>query len=192
MKKILLASNSPRRRELLGLLDVDFTVAPSREVNEVYPADLPAEDVPAYLSALKADAYADMLTDDEVLLTADTVVICDGVILGKPDGRDGAVAMLKQLSGKTHTVVTGVSLTTKSDMRVFSEHTEVTFAPLTDAEIDYYVDLYAPYDKAGAYGIQEWIGCIAIESINGCFYNVMGLPLHRLYENLTALHAPHK
>ncbi len=182
--KILLASNSPRRRELLGLLDVDFSIAPTRKVNEVYPADLPAEDVPAYLSALKADAYADMLSDGEILLTADTVVICDGSILGKPDGREGAIAMLKQLSGKTHTVVTGVSLTTKRDMRVFSEHTEVTFADLTDEEIEYYVNRYQPYDKAGAYGIQEWIGCIGIKSINGCFYNVMGLPLQRLYAEL--------
>ena len=187
MKKILLASNSPRRRELLGLLDVDFSIAEPREVNEVYPDNLPAEDVPSYLSALKADAYADMLSDDEILLTADTVVICDGEILGKPDGHNGAVEMLKRLSGKTHTVVTGVSLTTKSDRCVFSEHTDVTFAPLSDDEIDYYVDRYRPYDKAGAYGIQEWIGCIGIKSINGCFYNVMGLPLHKLYENLKAM-----
>lgn len=187
MKKILLASNSPRRRELLGLLDVDFSIAAPREVNEVYPENLPAEDVPSYLSALKADAYADTLSDDEILLTADTVVICDGTILGKPDGHDGAVRMLKQLSGKTHTVVTGVSLTTKTDRRVFSEYTDVTFASLTDAEIDYYVNRYRPYDKAGAYGIQEWIGCVGIKSIKGCFYNVMGLPLHKLYENLKAI-----
>ena len=187
MKKILLASNSPRRRELLGLLDVDFSIAEPREVTEVYPDSLPAEDVPSYLSALKADAYADMLSDDEILLTADTVVICDGEILGKPDGHDGAVDMLKRLSGKTHTVVTGVSLTTKTDMLIFSEHTDVTFATLSDQEIDYYVERYRPYDKAGAYGIQEWIGCIGIKSINGCFYNVMGLPLHKLYENLKAM-----
>lgn len=185
--KILLASCSPRRRELLGLLDMDFEIVQPREVEEVYPDDLVADEVPAYLSSLKADAYLDLLGTGDVLLTADTVVICDGEILGKPAGYHDAVGMLKKLSGRTHTVVTGVTLTGTDFRKTFSEHTRVTFADLSDDVIDYYVERYRPYDKAGAYGIQEWIGCIGISSIDGCFYNVMGLPLHALYANLSSL-----
>lgn len=187
--KILLASGSPRRRELLGKLDVNFETLPSREVDEVYPSDLVAEEVPVYLSALKAGAYSDLIGEGDVLLTADTVVICDGEILGKPDGRRGAFDMLNKLSGKTHTVVTGVTLTTQSGQESFAERTRVTFAPLSDEAIDYYLDRYRPYDKAGAYGIQEWIGCVGISSIEGCFYNVMGLPLHALYTRLNLLNS---
>lgn len=185
--KVLLASNSPRRRELLAMLDVRFEIVQPVEVDESYPSDLPAEDVPAFLSVTKADAYDVKLHDGEVLLTADTVVICDGAILGKPADRDAAVEMLKKLSDNTHTVVTGVSLTTADTRLTFSEHTKVQFAALSDDEITYYVDKYKPYDKAGSYGIQEWIGCVGIKSIDGCFYNVMGLPLHKLYTNLIAL-----
>lgn len=184
--KILLASNSPRRRELLGMLDVDFETIPPREVEESYPADLVAEDVSGYLSALKAAAYRDLVGAGEILLTADTVVICDGEILGKPAVYQDAVEMLKKLSERTHTVVTGVTLTTADGRMTFSEHTRVTFARLSDDAINYYVNRYRPYDKAGAYGIQEWIGCIGISSIEGCFYNVMGLPLHALYTKLAS------
>lgn len=182
--KLLLASNSPRRRELLSLLDIDFEILQPRDVEEVYPDDLSAAMVAPYLSSLKSAAYADVSHGDEIVVTADTVVICDGLILGKPKDRDHAIAMIKQLSGKTHDVVTGVTLRSESDTVTFSETTAVTFDSLSDEEIAHYVDKYRPYDKAGAYGIQEWIGCIGINRINGCYYNVMGLPLHALYRNL--------
>ena len=183
---ILLASNSPRRRELLGMIVPTFGIAQSREVEETYPATLTAEDVPAYLSQLKAKAYADLLEPDELLITADTVVILDGEILGKPKDKKEAVEMLRRLQGSTHTVVTGVSLTSLSGKKqdTFKELTKVTFGELSDKELETYVDYYSPLDKAGAYGIQEWIGGAAIERIDGCFYNVMGLPLHALYRRL--------
>jgi septum formation protein len=183
--KIILASNSPRRRELLNMIYSDVTIAPSRDVDETYPETLNAEEVPQFLSALKSKAYSDLAVDDNVLITADTVVISNGKILGKPHDRQAAVDMLTELSGKTHHVVTGVTVATSAGSHSFSETTEVTFAPLTSAEISHYVDTYRPYDKAGAYGIQEWIGGIGIVGIRGCFYNVMGLPLHRLYKALT-------
>lgn len=182
--RFLLASNSPRRRELLGMILPAFDIAPSREVDETYPAEMPAHEVPVYLSQLKARAYLDMLRPKELIITADTVVINRGEILGKPDGRDGAVEMLRRLAGHTHTVVTGVTLTATDHSESFAEHTEVEFGPLGDDEIVRYVDLYRPYDKAGAYGIQEWIGAVAIRGIRGCYYNVMGLPLHALYNHL--------
>lgn len=185
---VLLASNSPRRRELLGLILPSFKVAQPRDVNEIYPSTLDAVDVPAYLSQLKADAYMPVLTDNELIITADTVVISEGDILGKPANAEHAVEMLRRLQGKSHTVVTGVTLRSlagkKSD--TFSESTKVTFGPLTDEEISRYIEIYRPFDKAGAYGIQEWIGAAAIAGIEGCFYNVMGLPLHALYSHLKA------
>lgn len=182
--KVLLASNSPRRRELLAMILRQYDIAESRDVDESYPPDIEAHDVPAYISQAKARAYADVLQPNELIITADTVVIDGRDILGKPHGRDGAVAMLKRLAGHTHTVVTGVTLTTVEKSETFSERTEVTFGPLSDAVIEEYVDVYRPFDKAGAYGIQEWIGAVAIAGINGCFYNVMGLPLHALYNHL--------
>ena len=185
--KLLLASNSPRRRELLGLLDVDFEIVAPRPVEEIYPADLPAEDVAPYLSALKASAYADLPTGDKIVVTADTVVVCDGQILGKPKDRDEAIAMLHLLSGKTHKVVTGVTLMSEDQTVTFAETTLVTFDSLSDEMIEPYVDRYRPFDKAGAYGIQEWIGCVGIRGINGCYYNVMGLPLHALHTHLRQL-----
>ena len=168
--KVLLASNSPRRRELLGMIMPEFGVAASRNIDETYPSTMAAEDVPAYLSKLKASAYASDLEANELIITADTVVICDGHIMGKPKDCDEAVAMLRTLAGRTHMVVT-VS-------------TEVTFGPLQDEEISAYVERFRPLDKAGAYGIQEWIGAAAITGIKGSFYNVMGLPLNALYNHL--------
>jgi len=182
--KILLASNSPRRRELIGMIVPQFGIAPAREVAETYPADLPAEKVAPYLSQLKAGAYVDCLVDNEIIVTADTVVIVDGEILGKPVSELQACEMLSLLSGRKHLVVTGVTLTSTRRTVTFAETTEVTFGTLTDAEIRSYVEQYMPLDKAGAYGIQEWVGAVGISAINGCFYNVMGLPLHALYNAL--------
>lgn len=187
--KVVLASGSPRRSELLKALDVEFTVRVKRGIRESYPATLPAEEVPAFLAQEKAQAYIDDMAADELVITADTVVIDHGgVILGKPHDTDEARAMLHSLSGHRHKVVTGVCLlTADKPARTFSALTTVEFAQLTDDDIDYYVNRYRPLDKAGAYGIQEWIGCAAIKEINGSFYNVMGLPVQRLFEELKRL-----
>ncbi len=182
--KILLASGSPRRRELLRLIVPEFGIAEMHDIQESYPSGLPAPEVAPYLSALKARAYSRDLVAGEILITADTVVILDGKILGKPHDGSQAVEMLRSLMGRTHQVVTGVTLTSLRSTETFSEVTEVTFAALSDREIDLYVKNFHPMDKAGAYGIQEWIGCIGITSIKGCYYNVMGLPLHTLYRHL--------
>lgn len=182
--RLLLASQSPRRRELLAGTGLRYELAPRYEVEERYPADMPAAEVPEYLSRLKSDGFPRALAADELLLTADTVVIAGGAILGKPRDRDDAVRMLGRLSGARHTVVTGVTLRTAARRRSFSAASEVTFRPLTGEEIAYYVDTFRPYDKAGAYGIQEWIGYVAIERIDGSFYNVMGLPVQRVYAEL--------
>lgn len=181
---VLLASKSPRRHELLKMLDIPFKVAPTVEVDETYPSDLPAKEVPLYLSALKARAYASLIHDNELVITADTVVINNGIILGKPHSDGEAAEMLRGMSGHSHIVVTGVSLTTATDRVSFDVTTEVDFAELTDEEIAYYVSKYKPFDKAGAYGIQEWIGAAAVSGIRGSFYNVMGLPIHQLYKVL--------
>lgn len=181
---ILLASKSPRRRELLKMLDLPFEIVGIKEVEESYPADLPKEKVPEFLSRLKASVYLDDLKEGDILLTADTVVILDGEIIGKPRDLNDAKGMLRKLSGKTHTVVTGVTLADTKRSVSFSTFTDVEFAPLSDSEIDFYVDRYRPLDKAGAYGIQEWIGAAGVAAIYGSFYNVMGLPVHRLYNEL--------
>ena len=187
-KKLLLASASPRRRELLASLDADTKIVELHDVDESYPTDLPAESVPQYIAAKKRDAYdCSKLADDEVLVTADTIVILDGHVLGKPHSEEEARRMLHMMSGATHKVVTGVTLTTRDKSVAFSDVTFVKFAELTPSEIDYYVDRYRPLDKAGAYGIQEWIGYIGIERIEGCYYNVMGLPLNKLYQHLKEL-----
>lgn len=183
-RRLLLASHSPRRRELLTMLDLPFEIAESIEVDETYSPEMPVEDVPAYLSQKKGDAYCSQLKEDEIVITADTVVIINGKILGKPKNEADAIEMLKTLSGRSQTVVTGVSLTDSTHRHTFSVSTEVRFASLSDTEIRYYVEKYRPLDKAGAYGIQEWIGAIGIEGISGSFYNVMGLPVHRLYNEL--------
>ncbi len=186
--KVILASASPRRRELLRTIVPDLEIAPSRELEEIYPATLAADEVPVYLSRLKADGYMDIVAEGDVLITADTVVILGDRILGKPDGRAGAIEMLKALSGKTHHVVTGVTMRSPGRLdESFGVRTDVTFAPLSDEDIEYYVDNYAPYDKAGAYGIQEWIGAAAVEKISGSYYNVVGLPLHAVFKRLQAI-----
>ena len=182
--KILLASASPRRRELLSQIYPDFEIAPSIEVDEVYPSSMPAVDVAPHLSQLKANAYKSLITDNQLIITADTVVINNNVVLGKPSSKSDAIEMLKVLSGKSHNVITGVTITTASRQTTFSVNTEVEFSTLELKEISWYVDKYMPFDKAGAYGIQEWIGCIGVKKINGSFYNVMGLPLHKLYNEL--------
>ncbi|MDE5650818.1 MAG: Maf family nucleotide pyrophosphatase [Duncaniella sp.] len=181
---VILASGSPRRCELLGLLDVDFRVDTSHSVDETVPADTEAMDVPLYLSRLKASAYPLESGDGKLVITADTVVIIDGEVLGKPHDESEACAMLGRLQGRVQTVVTGVTVRTASRSETFRSESRVEFAPLTCDEIEYYVAKYRPLDKAGAYGIQEWIGAAGIKGIEGSFYNVMGLPVHRLYETL--------
>ena len=181
--KIILASKSPRRKELLGGLDLPFEVI-IHEVDEVFPEGLPMEEIPVYLAKLKAEPFYDELRNDTLVITADTIVWIDGVVLGKPNDYEHAAEMLRQLSGKKHVVVTGVCITTKEKQVAFSASTDVYFKNLTDSEIDYYLKNYHPYDKAGSYGVQEWIGYIAIERIEGSYFNVMGLPVQRLYEEL--------
>lgn len=182
--KILLASKSPRRREIMNLLHIPYTVVTMEGIDESYPEHLTPDEVSEYISKKKADAFVKKMNEDELLITADTVVICDGEILGKPKGAEGAVEMLKFLSGKTHKVTTGVTIATKEKRVSFTSESYVTFASLSDEEIHYYVDTCHPFDKAGAYGIQEWIGAVAVSKIDGSFYNVMGLPVHRLYQEL--------
>lgn len=186
-KKVILASSSPRRRELLKYIVPQFEIAPSREIDESYPTELSVYEVPTYLSRKKLECYKDLLDKDTVIITADTVVINNGEILGKPKDEESAIEMLTSLAGHTHSVVTGVSLMTKEQTVSFSEKTDVTFSNVSSEDIRAYVSEYRPYDKAGAYGIQEWIGCVAISAINGCYYNVVGLPLHTLFVHLRTL-----
>ncbi len=183
-RRLLLASQSPRRRELLTGSGLPYTLAPKYPCDERYPADLPAEEVPLYLSRLKSDAYPAPLAPEDILLTADTVVVAGGRVLGKPRDAEDAVRMLRTLSGRRHTVVTGVTLRDTDRAHTFDARSEVWFRTLTDEEIDYYVATYRPFDKAGSYGVQEWIGYIAIERIDGSFYNVMGLPIQKVYTEL--------
>ena len=182
--RIILASNSPRRKELLAGLGVDYEVRTLPDVDESYPEKLQGADIPLFISKIKADAYKTLLQPDELMITADTIVWMDGMVLGKPRNRFGAIEMLRQLSGHTHQVFTGVTITTATRQHSFSVGTEVRFANLTDEEIVYYVDTYQPMDKAGAYGVQEWIGYIGVENISGSYFNVMGLPVQRLYREL--------
>lgn len=187
--RLVLASASPRRRELLLQIGAQVRIASTKELDESYPGNIAPEDVAPYISAKKAHAYADSIESGETLITADTVVICEGCVLGKPHNEHEAVEMLRQLSGRTHSVVTGVTIMNGERCRTFGVTTEVDFAPLSDSEIRYYVEKYRPLDKAGAYGIQEWIGYIGITGIRGDYYNVMGLPLQRLYTELKELHS---
>lgn len=184
---VVLASNSPRRKELMSGLGVDYVVKTLPDVDESYPDTLRGEEIPAYISREKADAYQSMIEPDELLITADTIVWLDGEVLGKPKDREDAIRMLRKLSGASHQVITGVCLTTKEWQKCFTATTDVTFASLTEEEIVYYVDKYAPMDKAGAYGVQEWIGFIGVESISGSYFNVMGLPIQKLYKELKRL-----
>ena len=183
-KKIILASNSPRRRELLAGLDLDFEVKVIKGIDESYPETLAHEKVAQYIAAKKADAYVPAIHDDDLVITADTVVIVDNDILGKPHDESEAKAMLRRISGRSHQVVTGVCLVTKDKRREFSVSTDVTFRSLSESEIDYYVSHYRPFDKAGAYGIQEWIGYVGVTGLNGSYFNVMGLPVQRIYSEL--------
>ena len=185
--RLILASASPRRRELLADCDLDFVLAEKFECEECYPADLEAEKVAEYLSQLKSNAYPHALGEGDILLTADTVVILGDKILGKPHSEAEAVEMISTLSGATHKVVTGVTLRTSERTISFSAESLVSFRELDAEEVSYYVERYRPMDKAGAYGIQEWIGYIGIEGIEGSFYNVMGLPTQRLYQALKEL-----
>ena len=182
--KIVLASKSPRRKELLGMLDIPFEIKVKDGIDESYPKDMPAIEVAEFLARLKGKAYAEEITENELVITADTIVILDDQIYGKPHDAKDAVDMLMQLQGRTHNVASGVCVATKEKIVSFTTCTAVTFAPLSQAEAEWYVEKYKPLDKAGAYGIQEWIGCAAVAGIDGSFYNVMGLPVHQLYNVL--------
>lgn len=185
--KITLASQSPRRRELLAGLGIEFSVETSKDGIEAFSASMPHLEIPEFLAKHKSETFHRPLAPDEILITADTLVFLDDRILGKPEGREDAFGMLRALSGRTHRVVTGVVLRTRKGIRSFSDCTEVTFREMTDAEIDYYISEYKPFDKAGAYGIQDWAGLAAISSISGSYFNVMGLPTHRVFEELKKL-----
>lgn len=182
--KIKLASNSPRRRELLAGLGLDFEVKLLPGIDESYPERLPGEEIPVYIARKKAEAYRRDIGPDELIITADTIVYIDGQVLGKPADAEEARRMLRQLSGRTHQVITGVCLTTADRQKAFSAVTDVTFDTLGDEEIDYYIEHYRPYDKAGAYGVQEWIGFVGVSRLEGSYFNVMGLPVQRLYREL--------
>ena len=179
-----LASASPRRRELLKGLDIAFTVEPGKDEREAFSPDLPHTEIPAFLARHKSETFHRDLAPREVLITADTLVFLDEEILGKPRDAAEAAAMLRELSGRTHLVITGMALRTQEKIHTFSDITEVDFKPLSDSEIEYYVKEYRPFDKAGAYGIQEWIGYVGITAIRGSYFNVMGLPVQRLYTEL--------
>lgn len=180
--EIILGSQSPRRRELMAGLDLPFT-AITIDADESYPADLQAGDIPYYISRAKARAYENQLLPDQLLITADTIVWLDGRMLGKPHDEAEAITMLKQLSGKTHQVYTAVTFAQQGkDLDTIVDKTDVTFAELSEEEIVSYVRKYRPLDKAGAYGVQEWIGYVACTAMNGSYFNVMGLPVHKVYE----------
>lgn len=181
--RLVLGSKSPRRQELLKGLGLTFELR-TKDTAEDYSDTLDPREVPAYLAEIKADALFDSLAPDELLITSDTIVLIDNEILGKPEDAEHAVQMLQQLSGRPHEVVTGVHLRSHNYRKSFSVTTKVFFKPLTEAEIRYYVENYRPFDKAGAYGIQEWIGYVAIEKIEGSHFNVMGLPVAELWEEL--------
>ncbi len=180
---IVLGSQSPRRRELFSGLNLPFRVA-VRAVDEDFPSHMSAEDVPEYLAVLKSIPFQSDLEEKELVLTADTIVLIDKQVLGKPLDYQHAFEMLQQLSGRKHVVITGICITSHNKQVTFSDRTDVYFKSLTDNEIDYYLTNYQPYDKAGSYGVQEWIGYVAIEKIEGSYFNVMGLPIQRLYEEL--------
>lgn len=182
--KVILASGSPRRRELMAGLGVNYEVRILPDVDESYPDTLQGEEIPLYIAKEKADAYIPMMQPDELIITADTIVWLDGKVLGKPRDREDALQMLRTMSGRTHKVFTGVCITTTDWQRSFTAQTEVCFATLSEDEIIYYVDNFKPMDKAGAYGVQEWIGFIGVENISGSYYNIMGLPVQKLYREL--------
>lgn len=182
--KYILASGSPRRKELLKGLDIDFEVRLLPDIDESYPQGLSGEEIARCIAKKKAEAYVSTMADDEIVITADTIVYLDGEVLGKPVDEADAIRMLKALRGKTHQVITGVTLLRKDKQHTFSAVSQVRFSNLTDDEIVYYVTHYHPLDKAGAYGVQEWIGYVGVEHIEGSYFNVMGLPVQRLYQEL--------
>ena len=184
MKHIILASNSPRRRELLAGLGLDFEVKVLPDIAESYPDNLPVAGVAGFIAREKAAPYRALIGESDLVITADTVVIVDEEVLGKPKDAEDARRMLQLISGRTHQVVTGVCLLTGDMEHSFSVTTDVTFKQLSDDEIAYYIEHYKPFDKAGAYGIQEWIGYVGVTSISGSYFNVMGLPVQRLWEEL--------
>ena len=188
--KIILASNSPRRKELLAGIDIPFEVRVIDGIDESYPDTLPTKDIAEYISKKKSAAYRQTMTSDELVITADTIVVLGLQVMGKPKDANEACSMLRQLSGQTHQVITGVTLTTTERQISFSVETDVTFKLLSDEEIEYYVSHYRPFDKAGAYGIQEWIGHIGVTGMSGSYFNVMGLPVQRIYEALKTLQNP--
>ena len=185
--KVILASNSPRRKELLTGLGIQYEVKTLPDIDESFPEGMDGVDIPAYIARTKADAYRSAMLEDELIITADTIVWLDGEVMGKPQDEGDARRMLRALSGRTHQVITGVCLTSVANQKSFATVTDVTFARLTEEEISYYVERYRPMDKAGSYGIQEWIGFVGVESISGSYFNVMGLPIQRLYTELKKL-----
>ena len=182
--KIILASNSPRRKELLGGLGIVYEVKTMPDIDESYPEGLGCEEIPMYIARAKADAYLPMINNNELIITADTIVWLNGLVMGKPKNETEACDMLRRLSGHTHQVVTGVCITTRNKQKCFATVTDVTFANLSEEEIKHYVTQYKPMDKAGAYGIQEWIGFVGVQNISGSYFNVVGLPIQRLYSEL--------
>ena len=183
-RMLILASASPRRQQLVSGLDIQYIVEIPNHNEESFDSSMPFENVPEYLAKMKSESFGRNLEDNEILLTADTLVLCDGKILGKPIDRDDAIFMLRSLSGKKHTVITGVFIKSNFGYTQFSSSTDVFFRELSNDEIIFYVDNYSPYDQAGSYGAQEWIGYIAIEKIEGSYFNVMGLPVQKLYREL--------
>jgi septum formation protein len=182
--QLILASNSPRRKQILEEAGISFRVQ-TKDIPEIYSESLDCREVPSYLAALKAKAFSDL--NEQTIITADTIVLLDGKILGKPSERNHAFDMLRSLSGKKHEVITGVCILNKNTEVIFSDTTDVYFKNLSDEQIGYYLDHFKPYDKAGAYGIQEWIGMVGIEKISGSYFNVMGLPIHMVYSELKKL-----
>lgn len=182
--EIVLASNSPRRKELLQRMGVNFKVRTLFGIDESYPDSLRGEDIVCYISRNKAKAYQSSMAPNELLITADTIVYVDGEVMGKPKNAEQAKEMLHKLSGNTHQVITGVTIVTAKRTENFGVTSQVKFTNITDDEINFYVDNYLPFDKAGAYGIQEWIGIVAVEQIKGSYFNVVGLPVQRLYQKL--------
>ena len=185
--KVILASNSPRRKELLSGLGIDYEVKTLPDIDESFPEGLSEVETATYIACAKANVYRSIMQPDELIITADTIVWLDGEVMGKPADEEDARRMIRALSGKTHQVITGVCLTTVDAQKAFATVTDVTFCCLSEEEIDYYVSHYRPMDKAGSYGIQEWIGFVGVESISGSYFNVMGLPIQRLYTELKKL-----
>ncbi len=184
-KRIILASASPRRKELLAGLNIDFEVDTQNNFDETYDPETPSDSIPSVLSEGKSFGFHRPLEKDEILITSDTLVICEGRVMGKPHSREEAVEMLRFLSGRNHKVITGITIRNSERHITDSDTAIVHFKPLTDSEIEYYVDTFKPFDKAGAYGIQEWIGYIGIDRIEGSYFTIMGFPVHLVYEHLT-------